>query len=181
MKNFLILFLLISCSGVQLKSEPNEIKPELLEVKSAQVAINPIESRFEIVRELPYFKEVVKVADCVMNLKDFQDEISKIESFGNTKETGEQVKNTMLLPIKAKLRYYKNPNPWSSVTAYTVKDEVYFNSRKTRSLASNVNTAIHERIHVLGYKHVSSKNIGRDIDNAYMIGNMAEKYVGKCK
>jgi hypothetical protein len=178
MKNFLILFLSISCSQAPIKTELLEVKPaQAIELEKLEIAL--IESRFEIVRELPYFKEVIKVADCVINLKEFQDEIAKIESFGNTKESGEQVKNTMLLPVKAKLRYY-----WyfkKSVIAKTIKDEVYINTKSNpRKLADMVNTFIHERLHVLGYKHVSKWNIGRDKDNAYVIGDLSEKYVEQC-
>lgn len=176
-----ISFAVVSCSGVQsgvaTQSAPESgLKPQVI----SKVHIDPIESRFEIVRELPYFKEMVKVADCVTNLKEFQDEVSSLEKFGNTTDSGKQILEKMLMPTKAKIRHYRPWNFKSSVTAYTVGEEVYFNSRMKRLLKDNVNTAIHERLHVLGYKHVSKYNVGRDKDNAYIIGNLSEKYVERC-
>lgn len=174
---FITIFLLVSCAEVavipSVKVEGDSI-PVISKTETTS------ESRFEIVRELPYFKEMVRVADCVINLKEFQNEISGIKSFGNTKDNGEQVKNKMLLPNKAKIRSYYY---WrKTVIAYSVRDEVYFNTKnKNRSIKENVKTAIHERFHVLGYKHVSKYNIGRDVDNAYVIGKLSEKYVGVCQ
>ena len=173
-----ICFILVSCSGVEKVALPPVVEQVFIPVNMVDAPM--IESKFEVVKELPYFKEAVKLADCVYNLKEFQDEVAAIKSFGNTRDNGAKVVEKMLSPKKGMLRHYK-ASP--KVIAYTVKDEIYFNSNASnkRTIEDNVNTLIHERLHVLGYRHISRFNIGRSRDNAYKIGKISEKYVGKCK
>lgn len=136
------------------------------------------DSFFELRSKLSYLPEVVRIADLVILDKDFQKEIEQIESFKDSKENGYQVVSKMLSPIKAVVSSYKSKNPYSSTTAYTVEDRVYFNTRNNpRRISEMVNTAIHERLHVLNYHHKGNSWRKNQDTVPYKVGNISEKYV----
>lgn len=139
------------------------------------------QSRFELKSSLYYLPEVIKVTDCVIELKEFQDEVRAIKSFTSSKENGAQVVEKILSPKKAVIRHYLKLS--AKVTAKTVSGEVYWNRYKKinpRPLPKMVNTGMHERLHVLGYNHDGNKARINQESVPYKVGDIAEKYVKKC-
>lgn len=140
------------------------------------------DSRFELKSTLYYLPEVIKVADCVMELKEFQSEIRSIKSFSSSGDNGFQVAEKMLSPRKAVVRHYFKLSRLT--TAMTVNGEIYINRYKRmnpRSLSKMVNTAMHERFHVLDYGHDGNSYKNNQNSVPYKVGDISEKYVQQCK
>lgn len=138
------------------------------------------DSRFELKSSLNYLPEVIRIADCVTNLKSFQDEVGSIEKFTSSNDNGTLVVSKMMTSKKAIVRHYTKRA--SKVTAKTVGDEVYFNRKMNpRALTSMVNTAIHERLHVLGYHHKGNYPKKNKESVPYKVGDISEKYIQQCK
>ena len=123
----------------------------------------------------------VSSANCMMNLKSFRDEVSKIEKFDYSNDSGAQVLfNYDKLP-PSEIKLYKFLNPWSAATSFNEGQSININSRRTqRPLISMVNTLIHERGHFAGYSHNGNYQSGNENSVNYKMGSVSEKHFSEC-
>jgi hypothetical protein len=132
---------------------------------------------------LSWVKELSKVANCTVNLKSFQDELSTIERFDYSDDNGKQVLSKLLSDAKT-ITTYKTKNPWSSAMATTYsadKDNMYLNTRKNpREYKFMVNTVCHEKLHLNGYSHGNNSSVGKENTVNYFVGSLCEKHSKGC-
>ena len=124
-----------------------------------------------------------KIANCVIENKDFQKELKSKEKFDYSEKNGSQVLSD-LLKGDCNIRTYRTRWPWSKVNATTYssdKKNLYLNTRKNRSIKNWVNTVIHECLHLVDYSHGSNNSSGKDNSVNYWVGKLSEKYYEVCK
>lgn len=147
----------------------------------------PVESNlnlFESKTSLTWLKEVAIKANCVLNHPKTQEAISKVTKFDYSNENGVDVLLKMQAH-KAVIRSYKTSNPWSKVIATTYTSnriDMYFNTRNNpRAMAKMVNTACHEKTHLVGYSHGNNSSVGKQNSVPYYVGKLCEQNYYLCQ
>ena len=183
MKSFLILFILASCSQAP-------IKTELLEVKSAQVVVNPIEQKLVLsLKSLTGFNEKNKAeflkaeakaneiihsqcfADFMLNRKLIQTNgLSNLEVVNKIRTT----------PIDIDLISYYS---WKSVVGYTYPNakKIWVNSKfyNGSSACAKASNLAHEFSHKQSFGHDFKPNKQRPFSVPYSINEAFEVCCGK--
>jgi hypothetical protein len=186
MKNFLILLLLVSCSGVQLKSEPNEIKPELLEVKSVQTIEMPKVLKlksltgFNDKNKAEFLKAESKANEIIYSqcFSEFMLNRKLIQTNGlSNLELVNKIRTTV---TEIDLISYSS---WRSVVGYTMPsakwvkvNSKFYNGSSVCAKASNL---AHENSHKQGFGHASKPNKERPYSVPYSINAAMELCCGK--
>ena len=183
MKSFLILFILASCSQAP-------IKTELLEVKSAQVVVNPIEmpkvlklkslTGFNDKNKAEFLKVEKKANEIIYSqcFADFMLNRKMIQTNGLS--SLEVVNKTRTTPIEIDLISYHS---WRSVVGYTMPNvkwikvnSKFYNGSSVCAKASNL---AHEFSHKKGFGHDSKPNKQRPFSVPYSINEAFEVCCGK--
>lgn len=140
-------------------------------------------SYYEHKTTLTWIKEAADFSGCVVNDKEFMKEIISL-SYSHYDGDSKEIVKSLLSNTKAVVSsYYKN----RPVMAYRVvgTNQIYFNRAKKHigDTCSRVNTSVHERLHVLGYKHKGNKkNRYNNINSVpYKVGNIAQKHCRRMK
>lgn len=122
--------------------------------------------------------------------RGFQHEVRQITAFSMSKInpatkkpfTGAEIVDLLSQKIDVTVQKYKPWYIWSKATAYTDPGVpiIHLNARNlNRSVASIVNTLIHESVHVIDknlcFAHGSNVAKGKDDTAPYKIGEIAEK------
>lgn len=165
------------------KTPTETIKVETLPGQQA------IGSDYSVKSTLSWLAEVGKVANCVVKQPDFIKEVSEHKQFDYTSDSSKTVAEKMAKFTPVILTTYtKN---CSSAIAYrnVGSNIVYFNLGKNcklqrlnpRAMKYMINTAIHERLHVVGYGHGDNNSKGKGNSVPYGVGDLAEKYADRCK
>ena len=176
MKLSLIWLLVVSCaSPVKNKKVP---KPQSFSVASQTEA-------FVANSSLPWMHELVVVANCITNNKDFLAEVSQVESFTHSDHTGKQVAESILQDKQAVARTYSKK--FTRAAAYRIPNtnKIYINTKKFSSKTRPYKvtpTLMHERMHLLDYKHKGNRrNEYNNLQSVpYVVGKISEKYVEVC-
>jgi len=135
---------------------------------------------FKNLSKTTYLPQAITVAELVLRDEDFLRDISSIQSFYYSTDTGAEVVKKISTGAVAYVSTYRTRNPWSSVTAKTVGHSISFNSwNNPRPLKFMVNTLVHEYLHVLGYSHKGNNPKGNEKTVPYLVGDIAERYVSK--
>jgi hypothetical protein len=128
-----------------------------------------------------------KVAECVLENKEFLKEVGAFKKYDFTDKTPAQVEAILtkvgtLHPVElttyapkwrpSKAIAYRNPG---STTIYF---NIYRNPRDQKEM---VNTIVHEYLHILGFDHGGNSSKGKQNSVNYAVGAMSEKYVEGCK
>jgi len=134
---------------------------------------------------LPWVKNLSDASNCTINLSQFQDALSRIESFDMSEDNGKQVLEN-LLDTRVAITTYKSKNPFSKAIATTYandKTSIYLNTRRNpRAMKDMVNTSLHESLHIAGYSHGDNSSIGKENTVNYKVGEIAgEHYEKYCK
>lgn len=172
---------------------PGGTSTTVLEVKetkeeSIKVEVLPdqkaLGSDFSVKSSLPWIAEVARRANCVIQNKDFIKEVGAHPKYDFTSDSSEVVASKMVkfTPVII-TTYCKKPRLGVQTNAYrnVGSNVIYFNTCiNKRSIESNVNTAVHERLHVVGYGHGDNKWQGKQNAVNYAAGDKSEKYVKDC-
>jgi hypothetical protein len=155
----LILLLLVSCSTQQPVEKPSEDVGEVFLLRST----------------LPKMQELLPLANCLIKLPEFKNEVEKL-NYPNLGISGQEIYNKMVMKKPVTLTtYYKRT--FRPVYAYTYlnHNEIYINTRYyNRSKESLLNTVMHEHTHTAGYAH------GRHDPIPWDVGKIAEKVAKGC-
>lgn len=140
---------------------------------------------FKVKSSLSWMKDLGEKANCVNFNKDFLKEVSLIESFTHSDHTGVEVVEALTSSTIAVARTYSKR--FTRAAAYRVPgtNEIYINLKKLskRSRAKQViPTLIHERLHVLGYKHKGNRRAKyNNLESVpYKVSRISKKYISKC-
>lgn len=172
---FLTLF--FGCSSTPIKNDIQE--PSVLnEITSLEK-----KSGYIVKSTNKRILDSVKISDCVIYLDSFRDELVKIEAFTHSDKNGVEVYESLLSDKKAVVSsYYKK---FTYAAAYRVPNTstIYINLAKSSTYKSLTIALIHERLHVLDYKHQGNKRNKYDNINSvpYRVSVIAGKYVDECK
>jgi hypothetical protein len=135
-----------------------------------------------------YFKsheyaEIANIANCVVRLDEFRDKVISFKNYTFTSLSGDQIyeilrtkKTTIIRPIWPRNIFTKMIG-----TTFSGDESIYFNARSTRKNPSWVNTAIHERLHILGLSHGDNNPRGKENAPHFKIGSFAEELAHKCQ
>ncbi len=145
---------------------------------------------FTVRSSLPEFKEVARKANCIVKNPAFLAEIGAVAKFTHTPKSTPQVVEA-IKAYKAAIisTYYKKYSVFPRLTktlAYRntkgkETNVIYFNTAKfPRSEKSMINTAVHEWLHVSGFGHGDNSPRGKEKSVPYLVGDIAEKYLGAC-
>lgn len=182
MKNILLLIALASCTTVANKA------PEVVPAKPVTpVSVPTTPAKREIFyskSSLPWVKELINKANCVVNSQDFLNEVKAWPKFTYSDATGEDVYKSILNLHKVNVETYQTKNPWSKAIATTyagVNDTVFLNTRRNpRDMKYMINTVLHEPLHLVGYSHGDNSPAGKENSVNYRVGSIAEKYADSC-
>lgn len=170
MKNLILLLLVASCSNKVVK-KPVEPPLEVEEPKKEYVEI------FKVRSSLKKMNELLPLANCLINSKEFKEEMHKVDQFGSTGVGGKLVYDQMMSHKPVTLRTYSKWHPFKPVFAYTYLNtkEIYINTRYyNRSWESLLNTVLHEHTHAIGWPHGSGDPI------PWEVGKIAERTASAC-
>jgi hypothetical protein len=140
----------------------------------------PIEEKFTHFKSYTY-GDVAGVANCVLFLPEFKVLVEGL-TYTFTKKTGAEIYQDLISPKQTAIKPFWTRNIFSNMVGTTFRgdDTIYFNARQTRKLENWVNTAFHERLHVLGYSHGDNKPKGKQDAPHFKIGLIAQGLVHKC-
>jgi hypothetical protein len=172
-KLILILFI-VSCSPQQPKDPqiPEPIPP----VKGVYYQTT-LTSQWAI--------DLTRISNCVLNHEGFIKEVSAIEKFDFTFDKGIEVIAKYRQDKVTNIKLIKPKAFWSSMVATTFAgntDDFFLSTKKNpRPMPSMINTAIHERGHLVGYGHGDNYAKGKEDSVNYKLGSISEKYVADCQ
>jgi hypothetical protein len=168
----LILVLLASCAT---KTAP---PPTVVTIE------RPREDKFYTHRSEQWVKDLVSVANCVMNLPEFWAEVEVYPKFTFTSDDSKLVSARLRHLPAHEVKLYMTKNPLSSAIAYVVPSrphEVNLNTRKhPREMSAMVATITHEYSHP-EYGHGDNSPKGKEDSVPYAIGRIAQKHSSKCQ
>lgn len=175
MKLLLLIILLFSCVSTPekpLQELPPGVQGEVFKYKTSHELL----------------QRVTEKANCVLGLKEFQDEVKAIESFDYSNDNGKEVLEKLLsgsCTVSTYITKWYSPYKCSVLaTTYTGdKEKFYINIRSCvypRKEKSLLNTFFHECLHLLKYSHGDDSPAGKDNSVNYKIGSVAEKYYNNC-
>ena len=160
--------LMFSCATKKVTTprEPAEPTPVETEIETP---VDSSTSKFVYNGTRIWTKDLVEVANCVIQKPEVRQALKDIDSFDWTDDNGEVVAAKLLTGPVSELKHYTS-NWWAyrarklsptkaPVISYTVRDSdnIWFNSRvNPRGMESMVRTVCHEYAHVLGYGHGSN-------------------------
>jgi hypothetical protein len=192
MKLLLLLILVTACAHknhpapkVVVVTDPATLPIEVKEPPVVVLDKEPMKRElFTVQSSLDVVKKSVIVSNCVLNKKDFQDELSAVEKFDYSDRNGKQVLADLLDERPCIVSTYKTGNPWSKAVSTTYagdKTHLYLNTRVIgRPFAGIVNSDFHECLHLKGYSHGDNSSIGKEKSVNYLAGAIAEKYSEGC-
>lgn len=180
MKNLLLIVLLLNTACVTKIKYPTSSTNSIPSVQ-VEAPSSPVPFHTEI--NYQWAKDLVKVANCLINKQEFINAIESIDKFDYSDKNGKTVIELMK-GAKCGIRVYTTKNPWSSAIATTYasdKEYLYLNLRKNpRAMGAMVNTAIHECSHIAGFSHGDNSPVGKENSVPYLIGRKAEELVHLC-
>ena len=188
MKPILLLLILASCSTFT-PTIPETDTGTTLPVETPPIVLIPeaphsVRIVFSTNSGLQYMKDLVGVANCVINNISFLDEVEAFPKYTYTDKTSKEVSASLRNSIPTVFTTYRSKNPFSRAiaTTFTGDDVIYFNTRKNpRSVPEMINTLIHENLHLNGWSHGDNSPIGKGDSVNYRVGSMAEKYTELCE
>jgi hypothetical protein len=173
----LIVLLFILISGCSHTYDYQSIAEESAKVLAPEYA--PFKSK----SNLSWINELTSTVNCVVNNREFLNEVKSFNKYTHTTATPEQVYISLINLSNFNVSTYK-ARIGSRVIATTYKSDkatLYLNLRKNpRELKYMVNTVIHEGLHLAGYSHGDNSPAGKDNSVNYKVGSIAEKYADKC-
>ena len=174
-KYILLVLFLASCS-TSVKQPENIYSDIEIEV------IDSHYKYFTTKSTLKWIKNVVTVANCIANNKNFLNKVESIQEFDFSKDNGLDVR--IMLNVKKNV-YLKSKWYFSKkVKAWTNKNSnfIFYNTRSNpRAINAMINTAFHERLHFLGYEHGNNYNQDKKKKSVnHGVGILAESYVNVC-
>lgn len=138
-------------------------------------------SDFTVKSNLSYLQDVAVVANCVTTHPDFLKEVAAHKQFDFTAHSSFLVSQNIARLTPVILSTYKKSFTKSIAYRNIGSNVLYFNTTKNpRSMRSMVNTACHERSHVVGYGHGDNSAKGKENSVPYSLGSLCEKYADKC-
>ena len=145
-------------------------------------------SDYAVKSTLSFMKDVGEVANCVIYNADFIKEVSTHKQFDYTKDSSKLVAEKMSRFTPVILTTYKKSSTATLAYRNVGSNVLHFNTGKNKSgnylnpraMKYMLNTAIHERLHVVGYGHGDNKAAGKSNSVPYGIGKIAEKYAERC-
>jgi len=171
MKFLLLLFLTISCNT---KTIPDS-KPVVENVYTG--------SFYKVESTLNWIKEAVRITDCVTVQKDFHAEILSVQNFEHYEGENQAIVDSLLSEKVAVIGSYSKKFTKARAYRDVGTNKIWLNRSKIFKADKDlINTNIHERLHVLGYKHKgNSRNKYNNINSVpYKVGSLSEKYYKRC-
>lgn len=168
----LVLLFALQSFAFTINTPEETIKAEVL---SGQITDYAVKST------LPYIKDVAEVANCVIYNDKFRAEVAAHKQFDFTKDDSKTVARKMAVWTPVVISTYKKRFTKTIAYRNVGSNVLYFNTTMNpRSMREMVNTAVHERLHVVGYGHGDNYAKGKGNSAPYKIGDLSEKYVAEC-
>lgn len=129
--------------------------------------------------------DLARISNCVLNHEGFIKEVSAIEKFDFTSDSGVEVIAKYRQDKTTNIKLIKPKAFWSSMVATTFAgntNDFFLSTKKNpRPMPSMINTSIHERGHLVGYSHGDNYAKGKENSVNYKVGSISEKYVSDCQ
>lgn len=149
-----------------------------VEVVPGQVKV---QTDYAVKSSLQYMVDVAEVANCVIYNPKFIAEVQTHKQFDYTKDNSATIAKKMAEFTPVILSTFKKPLSKTIAVRNVGSNVLYFNTSKNpRLMKYMVNTAVHERLHVVGYGHGDNSASGKGNSVPYGIGDIAEKYADAC-
>jgi hypothetical protein len=177
MKKILLLLILV-LAGCSSSKTTKPVKP----IQEISPVI--VESFYKIESSLSWIKEAVRIADCATKNKDFHREILSVESYEHYEGEAKAIVESLVSPTIARVGTYSKRFTKARAYRKVGDNKIWVNRKKiSKADAAFLNTMVHERLHVLGYKHKGNDRYQYNNENSvpYKVGRIAQNYFEVCK